>query len=139
MGTLVWKKANPKEVQTVAERRKVPKETTVETIGALEDRYGARHLAVVCRRQLKKQTQGDGGSQGRLAAAHRRIRRAIPTPRRDAVVQGQTGTMLQQEPQKDDVLEHTSGATEMQQRHKELRPKKATTSRKQNTYKTIEL
>jgi hypothetical protein len=40
----------------------------VEAIGALEDRYGDQRLAVRCHGQLKKQTQGNGGSQPKLAA-----------------------------------------------------------------------
>jgi hypothetical protein len=40
-------------------------EMEVETIGALEDQYGERHLAVGCRQQTKKRTQGDRGA-GRI-------------------------------------------------------------------------
>jgi hypothetical protein len=60
----------------------VPKgEAAVETIGALDCRYGDRHLAVGRRRQPKKRTQGDGGLRQMLVAARGRlIRRAVPSP-----------------------------------------------------------
>jgi hypothetical protein len=46
----------------VAEHQDVPKdEAAVEIIRALEDRYRDRHLAIGCRRQPKKRTQGNGG------------------------------------------------------------------------------
>jgi hypothetical protein len=38
----------------------------VETIGTLEDWYGVRHLAIGRCWQLKKRTQGDGGSRRSL-------------------------------------------------------------------------
>jgi hypothetical protein len=51
-------------MKSIAEHQEVPKEeAAVETIGALEDRYGDRHLAIGCLRQPKKWTQGDGGYQ----------------------------------------------------------------------------
>jgi hypothetical protein len=63
--------ANPEEMKSEAEHQQVPKaEAEVEIIGALKEQYGDRHLAVKCRRQLRKQTQGDGGSQKKLTAAH---------------------------------------------------------------------
>jgi hypothetical protein len=43
----------------------------VETIGALKDWYGDWHLAVGRCQQPKKWTQGDNGSQQKLAATHR--------------------------------------------------------------------
>jgi hypothetical protein len=49
----------------------------VETVGALEDRYGDRHLAVRHHWQPKKHTQGDDGSLKKLAAAHRWMTRRI--------------------------------------------------------------
>jgi hypothetical protein len=67
-------------MKSAAENQEVPNyEATVETIGALEDQYVDRNLAVGRRRQPKKRTQGDGGSRKKLTAAHRRItRRAVP-------------------------------------------------------------
>jgi hypothetical protein len=50
-------------------------DTAVETIRALEDRYVDQHLAVGCRRQPKKLTQGNGGSRKKLAAVRRRMTR----------------------------------------------------------------
>jgi hypothetical protein len=41
----------------------------VETIGVLEDRYEDWQLAIGYCQQLKKQTQGDSGSQKKLATA----------------------------------------------------------------------
>jgi hypothetical protein len=53
-----WRRSirNPKE------------EVEVETIGALEHRYGDWHLAIGRRRQPKRRTQGDCGSRKKLAA-----------------------------------------------------------------------
>jgi hypothetical protein len=66
--------ANPKELETVAEFREVPKEETeVETIESLEDQYGDRHLALGCLRKPKKRMQGDGGSPQKTAVARRRL------------------------------------------------------------------
>jgi hypothetical protein len=49
--------ANPEEIKSKSEHQDVSKEeATVETTGALEDRYGDRHLAIGCCRQLKKRT-----------------------------------------------------------------------------------
>jgi hypothetical protein len=45
--------ANPEEMKSI----EVPKEyAAVEALGALEDRYGGRHLAVRRSRQPKKRT-----------------------------------------------------------------------------------
>jgi hypothetical protein len=53
--------------------------SAVETVRALKDRYGDRHLAVGRRRQPKKRTQDGGGSRKKTTAARRRmIRRAVP-------------------------------------------------------------
>jgi hypothetical protein len=51
--------ANAEEIKSVAENQEVSnEEAAVETVGALEDRYGNRYLAVGCRRQPNKRTQG---------------------------------------------------------------------------------
>jgi hypothetical protein len=64
-------------------------EATVETIGALEGRYGDRHVAVGRRRKPEKWTQGGGGSRKKLAAASRRMtRHAVPAPRKGHGHQG---------------------------------------------------
>jgi hypothetical protein len=72
--------ANQEKSDTVAEHQEVPKEkVAVETIRALEDQYGDWHLAVGHRQQLKKWTQGDGGSWKKMGATCRHItHRAIP-------------------------------------------------------------
>jgi hypothetical protein len=45
--------ANPEEIWSKLEHQEVPKEeATVETIRALEDQYGDRHLAVRCRPKM---------------------------------------------------------------------------------------
>jgi hypothetical protein len=62
-------KAGLEEMKSIAEHQEVPKEVAaVETIGALKDQYGDRHLAIGRRQQLKKRTQGNGGSQKKSAA-----------------------------------------------------------------------
>jgi hypothetical protein len=56
----------------VAEHAEAPKEdAAVENIRALEQRCGDRHLAVGCRRKLKKRAQVNGGSWKKPAAARR--------------------------------------------------------------------
>jgi hypothetical protein len=72
--------ANPGELQSVVVHQEVPQEeATVETTGALEDPYGDRHLAKGHCQQLKKWTQGDGGSRKKLATARRQMTHfAIP-------------------------------------------------------------
>jgi hypothetical protein len=76
--------ANREKSECGSEHLEVPKkEAAVETIGALEDRYGDRHLAVWHRRQPKKRTQRDGGSRQKLAAARGRLTRpAVPARRK---------------------------------------------------------
>jgi hypothetical protein len=46
-------------------------EGEVETVGKLQDWYGDRHLVVGHFWQLKKQTEGNGGSQKKLATVSR--------------------------------------------------------------------
>jgi hypothetical protein len=77
------KKPTSVEMESEAEHEEVLKEeAAVEAYGALKERYGDRHLAVGRRQQLKKRSQGDGGSRKKLAAARRGMtRRAIPAPR----------------------------------------------------------
>jgi hypothetical protein len=74
--------ANSEETKSESKHQEITEEeTAVENVGALNDRYRDRHLAVGCRRQSKKRTQGNGGSQQKLVAARRRLtRRAIPEP-----------------------------------------------------------
>jgi hypothetical protein len=64
------------ETEFESEHKDVPKEeAAVEIFGALKELYWDRHLAVGCRRQLQKRTQGDGGSR-KLAATRRGMNRA---------------------------------------------------------------
>jgi hypothetical protein len=56
-------------------------ETAGKTVRALKERYEDRHLAAGSRRQLKKRTQGDGGSRNKLTAVSRMTRRAITAQR----------------------------------------------------------
>jgi hypothetical protein len=58
------------ETESVAVHEEVPKEEAeVKTVRALKKRYGDQHLAVGRHQQLKKWTQGDGGSRKKLATA----------------------------------------------------------------------
>jgi protein-disulfide isomerase-like protein with CxxC motif len=62
--------ANPKEIEVMAEHQEViNEEVAMETIIALEHRYGDRRFAIISRLQLKKWTQGRGVSRLKLAAA----------------------------------------------------------------------
>jgi hypothetical protein len=45
----------------------------VDTIGTQEDRYGVQHLAIGCRQQPKKHTQGSGGSQQKMATVREQL------------------------------------------------------------------
>jgi hypothetical protein len=61
--------ANPEKIENESEHQEVPnEESAVETIRALEDRYGDWHLAIGCRHQPKKRTQGDGGTRKKLTS-----------------------------------------------------------------------
>jgi hypothetical protein len=63
--------------------------TSEETVWTNDDRSRDRRLAARHRRQLKKRTQGNGGSRQNLAAARERLtRRAIPAPRKGLGRQG---------------------------------------------------
>jgi hypothetical protein len=60
------------EIESESEHQGVPKgEEAVETVKALKKWYGDWHLAVQCRLQLQKSTQGYGKSQKTLVTAHR--------------------------------------------------------------------
>jgi hypothetical protein len=48
-------------------------EAAMKTVRALKKWHGDRHLAIRCRRQPKKQTQGDGGFWKKLATACRGV------------------------------------------------------------------
>jgi hypothetical protein len=73
--------ANPEERESEAVHDEVPKEeAAVETFGALKEQYRDQHLVVRSRGHPNKQTQGNGGSQKKLATASRGMTcRAIPT------------------------------------------------------------
>jgi hypothetical protein len=85
-------KMDTMDLEAVTVHQEVPKEeTTVETTGALEDRYGNRHLAVGSHRQPKKRIQGDGGSRQKLAAARGSLsRRTVPVRRKGRSRKGST-------------------------------------------------
>jgi hypothetical protein len=54
---------NPEGNETTVKQWEVPKEeTTVKTFEALKKQYGDQHLAVGHWQQLKKRSQGNGGS-----------------------------------------------------------------------------
>jgi hypothetical protein len=75
----------------------------MRTLRKRQDRRGDLYLAVGHRRQPKKRTQGDGGSRLNLAAARGWLtRRAIPAPRKEHDLRDQAGTMLYEEPLKDE-------------------------------------
>jgi hypothetical protein len=78
------------EVEFIAVHKEVPKEkATVEIFGALKEWYRDQHLAVRRCGQLKKRTQGNGGSQRKLAAACRRMaHRVIPPQHKEHGYQG---------------------------------------------------
>jgi hypothetical protein len=62
--SLERKEPTPVEMANVVAHHEESNEMTeVETIGALESRYWDWRLAVGRRRQVKKWTQGDGGSR----------------------------------------------------------------------------
>jgi hypothetical protein len=69
------------EAESIAVHEEVNmKETAVNPIGTLKKWHGHWHLAVRQRDQPKKWTQGNGGSQMKLAATCRGMtHRAIPT------------------------------------------------------------
>jgi hypothetical protein len=91
------------EIESKAEHEEVPKEeATVETLEALKERYRDRHLAIRYHSQLKKQTQGNGGSKKKMATVRGWLtRRAIPAWHKGPSCQGQGNTRLCQESRKD--------------------------------------
>jgi hypothetical protein len=71
------------ETESELEHQEIPKEDAAEeTFGALEKRYGDRHLAVWSGRQGKKWTQGNGGSRKKLAVARSGVTRRAGVARR---------------------------------------------------------
>jgi hypothetical protein len=68
--------ANPEEIDSESEHQEVPKgQVAVDTVEALENRFGDWHLAVGHRRQPNKRTQSDGGSRKKLTRRARTARR----------------------------------------------------------------
>jgi hypothetical protein len=64
-------------------------EMKVETMGTLEDRYGDHRLALRRRGRPKKRSQGDGGSQKKLAVVRDRLTdRDIPALRKELIHKG---------------------------------------------------
>jgi hypothetical protein len=90
MEACLGSKASHEGIEAVAKHQEVPKEEgIVETIGALEDQYGDQHLAVGRHQQPKKQTQGDGGSWKKLAAAQGWLTcGTVPAPHKGCCRQG---------------------------------------------------
>jgi hypothetical protein len=83
--------SNPRKLQSTVVHQVVPKwEVAVETVRTMEDQYGKWH-------------QTNGGSQRKLAAAHRQMtRHAVPAPHKGHSRQGPGRTFLQEEPLKDE-------------------------------------
>jgi hypothetical protein len=95
------REGNTEEMKSILEHQEVPKEeAAVETIKALEDRYGNQRLTVRRRGWLNKRTQGHGGSRQKLATDGWP---AMPYlhPASNKVVRDQARTMLYMEPLKD--------------------------------------
>jgi hypothetical protein len=103
--------ANREKPDAVPEHQEVPnEEAAVETIGALQDRYGERHLAVGRRWQPKERIQGDGASRQKLSSARGRMTcRAIPAPRKGNGRQG---------PGRDNVAQGASKGQTFEKRHR---------------------
>jgi hypothetical protein len=121
------------EAKSWAEHEEVPGElTAMETVRALKKRYGDGYLAVRRRRQLQKGAQGDGGYRKKLAAALRGMVRCAGV----AVTQHRRWNRDDQSQRQcckrnlkiKGAREETSGATGMQQRHKEPRLEGVATS-----------
>jgi hypothetical protein len=104
---LVSKEPTSEETKSKAEHEEVSKEEdAVGTFGPLKGRYRGRHLAVRCRGQPKKRTQGNGGSRKKLIAACRGMTRRA-TPARTL----SSGTRPYQEPRKEGRSERDVGRT----------------------------
>jgi hypothetical protein len=70
--TMKSKEPNSEEMKFEAVHEEIPKEeATVKSLGALKKWHGDRHLAVGCHKKLKRRTQGNSGSQKKLAATRR--------------------------------------------------------------------
>jgi hypothetical protein len=79
------------EIECVAVHEEVPEEdAAVKTFGALKKQHGDWHLAVRCCRNPNKQTQGNGGTRKKLAAACRGMtHQAISAWHKEHCCQGQ--------------------------------------------------
>jgi uncharacterized cupin superfamily protein len=126
------------EIESVMLDEVVPKEeAAVKAVRVLKKRSGGWHLAVEHCRQLKKQTQGDGGSWENLAGAHRGMWDVPPCHSCTMQVTRSSGNRQGQccsgNLESTYVQEETLGATGMQQWHKEPSPKGAITSEKHDS------
>jgi hypothetical protein len=108
------------ELEFVAVYEEVFKEeAAVKHVRALRKWHGDQNLAMRCRGQPKKQTQVDGGSWKKLAAACRGMTlRAIPARHKGHCCQGKGCT---KNPEKMDIREETSGDTGRHHWNKEPR------------------
>jgi hypothetical protein len=90
------------QFESVAEHWEALKEeTAVVTFGALKKQYGEWHLAIGCRWELTKWTQGNGGSWKKLATTSRRkTHNAITAPCKGHSCQGQGRDNVAREPSK---------------------------------------
>jgi hypothetical protein len=130
--------ANPEEIESEA----VPKEkAAVETVRALKKRHRDWHLATRRHGQPKKQTQGNGGSQKKLAVVYREMTRyAIPAQHKDHCCQGQRkGQGCTKNPENMDVQEETLGKTGRHHWNKEPElMTRATSGKQDNTWQELQ-
>jgi hypothetical protein len=75
-GMMAIIKTGLEEMKSVAVHEEVPKEeATVKPVRAVKKRHRVWHLAAGCHGKPKEQTQGNGGSQKKLATIHRGMTR----------------------------------------------------------------
>jgi hypothetical protein len=122
------------EMKSVSVHEEVPKEdAAVETGRALNKRHRDRNLAIGRSGEPKKRTQGNGGCR-KILAATRKGMTYWEEWHGAGTRQGQCCT---RNPEKADVREEASGASRMQQRDKERKPKTTVTSGKQEDIRRV--
>jgi hypothetical protein len=83
------KELNPEDMESEVEHREVPmEEAAVKSLGTMKERKRGRHLAAGRHRESKEMTQGDCGSQRKLAATCRKVSRYAEVAQREGQTSG---------------------------------------------------
>jgi hypothetical protein len=98
----------PTSLESVTVHEEVPEEeAAVQPVRALKQQHGDQHLAIGCSRKPKKRTQGNGGSQRKLATAGRGMIHHAGVALCKG--RGHTGQLVEQRQQKKQTRENLQG------------------------------